>query len=239
LYGSFLNLVLITRRGSHLICARHANRKGQRLKRLGHRDWLERFSKPRPVHCHRPELLLGMPEFIDIRKIERVVHRKGYRDYTLVLYTTLLDPRLYPAEDIVRLYLRRWAIELDVRALKTQHGLSNLTCKSPETVLREIYSCCLAFNCVRATMAQTGHSAHRLSHKTATEILCRTDVEMTYASAPLRAALLRCMLEQIGAAILPIPTRGPEPRALVHTIRRFPYLKCTRRQWKVWHRVAA
>lgn len=239
LYGSFLNLVLITRCGSHLICARHVNRKGQRLKRLGYRQWLERFSRPLPAHCHCPELLLGMPGFFAVRKIERIVHRKGFRDYTLVLYTTLLDPRQYPAEDIVKLYLRRWSIELDLRALKTQHGLSNLTCKSPETVLREIYSCCLAFNCVRASMAQTGNPVHRLSHKTATEILCSTDTEMTYVSARLRAALVRCMLEQIGAAILPIQIRGPEPRSIVHNLRRFPYLKCTRKQWRAWHRVAA
>jgi hypothetical protein len=239
LYGSFLNLVLVTQRHSHLICPRHVNRKGQHMKRLGYGQWIERLSKPRPCHCHYPELLVGMPDYVDVRVIRRVVHRKGYRDYTLVLYTTLLDPRLYPADEIVALYLKRWAIEVDIRTIKEQHGLNNLTCKTPQTVIREIYSCCLAFNCVRATMAQTGQPVHRLSHITAAQIVVKTDAKMTFASMRIRAALLEVMLELIGAAILPQQSRAPEPRALVRNVRRFPYLKGTRNQWKARHRGAA
>jgi hypothetical protein len=239
LYGSFVNLVLITRRHSHLICPRHVNRKGQTIKRLGPGEWLERLSKPRPVHCHCPELLADMPESVAVRVIQRVVHRRGYRDFTLVLYTTLLDHREYPAEDIVALYLRRWCIELDIRTLKLQHGLAKPTCKSPETVEREIYSACLAFNCVRATMAETGHQVHRLSHATAVQLLARSDAKMTFASRAMRAALVRAMLELIGAAVLPHQLRPPAPRAVVHSARRFPYLKCTRKQWRAWHRAAA
>lgn len=239
LYGSFLNLVLVTRRGSHLICPRHVNRKGQIIKHLGPGQWLERLHKPRPCHCHCPELLVGMPDYVDVRVIRRVVHRKGYRDFTLVLYTTLLDFRLYPADEIVALYLKRWAIELDIRALKEQHGLSNLTCKSPQTVIREIYSCCLAFNCVRAIQTETGQPVHRLSHITAAQVLLTTNAKMTFASARIRAELVRVMLELIGAALLPQQIRAPEPRALIKTVRRFPYLRGTRKQWKARHRVAA
>lgn len=239
LYGTFLNLVLVTQRGSHLICPRHPKRKGQRLKRLGPGEWLERLAKPRACHCHCPELLAGMPEFVDVRAVQTVIHRKGYRDFTLVLYTTLLDPRQYPAADIVALYLRRWSIELDIRTLKLQHGLDRPTCKSPATVEREIYSACLAFNCVRATMAQTGQQVHRLSHTEAQRILATTDTYMAFATRACRAALVHAMLIQISAAILRRQLRPPEPRAVVHSARRFPYLSCSRRQWKAWHHVAA
>lgn len=239
LYGSFLNLALITRRGSHLLCPRHAQRKGQSVRRLGPKEWIERIAQPRPDHCHCPELLAGLPEFVEVRVIQHVVRRKGYRDFTLVLCTTLLDHRAYPAADLVALYLRRWSIELDIRALKAQHGLDRPTCKSPATVEREIYSACLAFNCVRALMAQTGQPAHRLSHATTVKILVQTDAKMTFASRAMRAALVRVMLELIGAAVLPRQIRPPEPRAVVRSARRFPYLKCTRTQWKAWHRVVA
>lgn len=238
LYGSFLNLALVTQRNSHLICPQHVNRKGQRIKHLGYGQWVERLSKPRPSHCHCPELLVGMPDYVDVRVIRRVVQRKGYRDFTLALYTTLLDPRLYPADEIVALYLKRWAIELDIRALKEQHGLNNLTCKTPQAVMREIHSCCLAFNCVRTTMAQTGQPVHRLSHITAVHIFVKTDAKMTFASMRIRAALLDVMLELIGAALLPQQIRAPEPRALVNSVRRFPYLKGTRKQWRLRHGIA-
>jgi hypothetical protein len=183
--------------------------------------------------------LTGLPDYVDVRVIQKVVHRRGYRDYTLVLYTTLLDHREYPAEDIVALYLRRWSIELDIRTLKLQHGLSGLTCKSPGTLEREIYSACLAFNCVRATMAETGQQVHRLSHALAVRQLARTDAKMTFAAPAMRKALFSAMLLLIGAALLPNQFRPPEARAVVHSTRRFPYLKCTRKQWRVWHRVAA
>jgi len=239
LYGSFLNLCLLTLRGNHLICPRHPSRKGEVVRRFGTSEWIECLSKPRECHCHAPALLAEMPPSIEVRVIRGIVHRKGYRDFTLVLYTTLLDRKKYSAEEIMALYLRRWRVELDIRSLKLQFGLGRLTCKSPESILREIYSCCLAFNCVRATMAQTGQQLHRLSHARAIQLLLKTDAMMSFASPRYRTRLFAVMLDLLGAALLPIQERPPAPRALVHSVRRFPYLKCTRKQWRAWHRGAA
>jgi len=239
LYGSFLNLALVTRRQSHLISPRKLKRKGEKLKRLGRNEWLERITRPLAAHSCHPELLVDLPAFQDVRVIKAVIQRKGYRDITLFLCTTLLDHLKYPAQEIVAIYLRRWNIELDIRSLKLKHGLARLTCKSPQTVEREIYSACLAFNSVRATMAETGQPAHRLSHASTLELLRRTDDKMSFASRTMRAELVRTMLELVAAAVLPHQPRPPEPRAVVHSVRRFPYLKCTRKQWRAWHRATA
>ena len=88
-------------------------------------------------------------------------------------------------------------------------------------------------------MAHTGHAVHALSHATTLEILVAADSKMTFASPAHRAALIAETLRQIGGAVLPKQIRPPQPRAIVRNKRRYPYLKCTRKQWSAWHHAAA
>jgi IS4 transposase len=52
--------------------------------------------------------------------------------------TTLLDPELYPAEQLALLYARRWQIELWFRDLKTSMGMNVLRCQSPKMIHKEL-----------------------------------------------------------------------------------------------------
>ncbi len=70
------------------------------------------------------------------------------------LVTTLLDPQAYPAEDLARLYARRWRIELWFRDLKTSLGMEVLRCKSPKMLHKELEMFFIAYNLIRCLMAE-------------------------------------------------------------------------------------
>jgi hypothetical protein len=59
-------------------------------------------------------------EWLELREIRVQLHRKGHRSTELRLWTTLLDPKLAPASELVELYAKRWEHELFYRELKRQ-----------------------------------------------------------------------------------------------------------------------
>src|SRR5208337_2910720 len=78
------------------------------------------------------------------------VHRKGFRTEVLYLFTNLLDGQQYPVEELVELYGARWHVELNLRYLKTQMELDQLSCKSADMAHKEWYAGLLAYNLIRA-----------------------------------------------------------------------------------------
>lgn len=233
-FCSYMALCLARQRGSHLIAPVHSGRrKDTRIETLGKNDELHRWSRPRSVHVLYPRVLATVPETIDVRIIHASIQRKGYRDYSITLCTTLLDPRLHPIEDIVRLYLQRWNIEVDIRTLKTVHGLEHLTAKSPQIIIREMYSAILAFNCSRALMAQSGAPVYSLSHQRCTTLLLDMACQMSQASTTMLPSLFRHLLRRMAEVKLDQNDRPPEPRVIVRNRRRFPYLtKISRSEWR-------
>jgi hypothetical protein len=66
----------------------------------------------------------------------RGVHRgEPYR-----LATTLTDHRQYPAAEIVRLYGRRWQVELTFKGLKAVQGATRLRSRTPDGVRQEMWA---------------------------------------------------------------------------------------------------
>jgi len=93
----------------------------------------------------------------------------GYRTHSVTLITTLLDPKLYPAAELARLYTRRWRIELWFRDIKTSMGMETLRCLSPKMVHKELEMFFIAYNFIRCLMAEAaqtyGVEIQRLSFK--------------------------------------------------------------------------
>lgn len=79
---------------------------------LGDDDLLIHWKKPKrsqtTIYTNAQEELL--PERLPLRQIKVTVQQKGFRVSSFYLVTTLLDPILYPAEDIADLYLQRWDV---------------------------------------------------------------------------------------------------------------------------------
>jgi len=87
--------------------------------------------------------------------------RLGELGQTYRLVTTLLNPRVAPARDLITLYHERWEVELVIDEIKTHERVQRkvLRSKTPEGVRQELYGLFLAHYAVRALMAQAAVEA--------------------------------------------------------------------------------
>ncbi|MFA4986827.1 MAG: IS4 family transposase [Candidatus Brocadiia bacterium] len=76
------------------------------------------------------------------------------------LFTTLLDPKAAPAEELANLYSERWETETGFDELKNGLIGPNRVLRSqlPELVEQELYGYLLSYYAVRATMAAAAHA---------------------------------------------------------------------------------
>ena len=125
------------------------------IKSLGKEDQLVEYFKPQsvPLWMSREEYD-ALPESIIVREVRRTVCRPGLGSVTLTIVTTLVDPRKYPASDLLDLRLRRWDVETNIGHIKTTMGLDVLHCKSEAGVRKELAVFCLVYNLVRAVMLE-------------------------------------------------------------------------------------
>lgn len=83
--------------------------------------------------------------WLEVREIRVRVQRPGHRATELRLWTSLLDPRSAPAQELIELYARRWEHELYYRQLKRQLRKSEvLQSHTLETGAQEIAAVVLA-----------------------------------------------------------------------------------------------
>lgn len=77
------------------------------------------------------------------------------------LVTTLLNPRVAPARELIALYHERWEIELVIDEIKTHERAQRkvLRSKTPEGVRQELYGIYLAHYAVRVLLAQAAVEA--------------------------------------------------------------------------------
>lgn len=89
-------------------------------KTLGPRDALFVWDKP-AKHSALIALSewLRLPMQLTVRIVRTKINRAGFRIRNLTVVTTLLDGQLYPAEQILEAYLKRWRIEMCFDDLKT------------------------------------------------------------------------------------------------------------------------
>lgn len=71
----------------------------------------------------QPRVIL---EWLELREIRVQLQRKGFRTTELRLWTTLLDPKEAPAQELAELYAKRWEHELFYREIKRQLRKSGL-----------------------------------------------------------------------------------------------------------------
>jgi len=122
--------------------------------RLGKQDHIIRWFKPSSIRSLDRRSYQALPESIAIRETLIRVTQPGFRTKTLVVVTTLLDPRQTTKEDLATLYRARWNNELDLRSIKSAMQMHDLRCKTPQLVRKEIWTHVLAYNLIRTLMAQ-------------------------------------------------------------------------------------
>jgi hypothetical protein len=157
LLANWANFVMLQARGLELVGRlnkAHRNADFRRGKRLGHEDHVVQWRKPTSIRSLDRQAYHALPEFITVRETRVHVRQPGFRTRSLVVVTTLLDPKQATKEDLATLYRARWHNELDLRSLKSAMQMGELRCKTPEMVRKEVWTHLLAYNLLRTVMAQ-------------------------------------------------------------------------------------
>src|SRR5262245_21638245 len=153
---AWTEMVMLKQRGIDSVCRLTCHRKNdfRRGKRLGEGDHVVEWPKPNKPRSIDREAYAALPESLSVREVRVRVEQAGFRTRALVVVTTLLDTETVTAEDLAQLYRQRWNAELDLRSLKRTMQMDVLRCKSPGLVRKEIWAHILAYNLVRAVIAQ-------------------------------------------------------------------------------------
>jgi hypothetical protein len=152
-----LNILLLQQRGVALVSRlnkAHRRADFRRGRRLGAEDPIVRWAKPTSVRALDRETYRALPASITVREARVRVPQPGSRVRSVVVVTTLLDPKRATKEDLAALYRARWHAELDLRSLKAAMQLRALRGKTPELVRKEVWAHVLAYNLIRTVRAQ-------------------------------------------------------------------------------------
>jgi hypothetical protein len=158
LYSSFADIALLDRQGVDTVARINASRRVdfRRGHILGIKDHLVIWQRPKTIHTVlRAKDYRLLPAWIQVRELRFRVEGGGFRPQTITLVTTLLDVEEYPAEELARLYLRRWEVETDLAHLKTSLGMDVVRGQKPDMVRKEIWAHALTYNLLRALMWST------------------------------------------------------------------------------------
>jgi hypothetical protein len=157
LTANWATLALLLQRGvdgvSRLNKA-HRRADFRRGRRLGALDHVVRWAKPTSIRALDRQACHALPESITVREAWVRVAQPGFRTRSVVVVTTLLDPRQVTKEDLAALYRARRNVELDLRAIKAAMPMREPRCKTPELVRMEVWAHILADNLMRTVMAQ-------------------------------------------------------------------------------------
>lgn len=153
---AWTEMVMLKQRGVDSVCRFKKNRTAdfRRGIRLGPGDHVVVWPKPPKPRTIDREAYAALPDSLTVRECRVRIDQPGFRIHYLVLATTLLDAETYTKDDLAQLYRCRWNAELDLRTLKTTLQMEMLRCKTPELVRKEIWTHILAYNLIRAIMAQ-------------------------------------------------------------------------------------
>jgi len=211
----------------------------RRLKRLARNDWLITWKKS--ASCASPWLTelerSRLPAEMTLRVVKGSCYQKGFRVRQVTVVTTLLDPQLYPATEILQAYLRRWRLEMCLDDLKTSLHMEFLRNRTPAMVRKEIHTRLIAHNLIRCTMAQaaTEHQVpiDRLSFKGSVDALRHFTQAMARArSQTKRRHLWAQLLKTLASDLVPERPGRCEPRAVKRKKTKYPRLSNARQKFR-------
>lgn len=219
-FCGYTEFVLLKRRGVDCVMHNHQRRKTglRELTRFGRHDRLVAWFKG----ANRPDWITRqawneLPETFLVREITVMVEVPGFRSKTVILATTLLDPKRYSAEEIAELYRHRWAVELFLRDIKIAMGMDVLRCKTPGMVEKELWMHVIAYNLVRGIMREAalkhGAPLERISFKGTCDAIRNWAPVLAMASPRKQASLSRALFRSIARNLVPYRPNRAQPRA--------------------------
>lgn len=218
-FSSFFGIAGLSQRGVDALFRMHQRRKYdfRRGRRLGIEDHVVTWTRPARPEWMDEETYAQMPVTLEVRELRVTVDQPGFRVNELVLVTTMVDAAAYSKEEIADLFIERWNIELDFRAIKCVMQMDVLRCKTPEMVRKEIWMHLLAYNLIRGVMAAAaeghGKEPRQLSFKGTLQTMTAFQDALRQAPRSDRNRLLKEMLKAISRHRVGDRFGRVEPRA--------------------------
>jgi hypothetical protein len=229
-FCSYFMIALLLLQGNHSVTRLHQRREAnfKRGQRLGHQDHIVTWTRPEKPDWMDQATYELMPLTLQVRELMVHVHEPGFRTETLIVVTTLTDAKRYSRDDLAELYRKRWLAELDIRDIKVTLGMDHLRCKTPEMVRKEIWTCLLAYNLIRQTLAQSAHrhglSPRQLSFTAAMQKVAASWSELSKADDESALRLIETNLEQMAGHRIGNRPNRVEPRAVKRRPKPHPLL---------------
>lgn len=170
----------------------------------------------------------GFPDEIRVRVITATIRARGFRDEKIVVVTSLLDPEKYPKEMILKLYLRRWEIEVSFRDMKTTLRYEFVRGQSPRMVKLEIEILLLAYNLMRYVMSRGGKGSQGIRFGIASTSAAVKSflsvIQSVYRSGRSCARAFSRLVAAVVSDVLPRRKRRPYVRAVKRRPKPYPLL---------------
>jgi hypothetical protein len=161
-YCSYWMICVLMGLGVHVCFRQHQARHTDfhKGKRLGQKDHLVTWSRPKRPAWMSQEQYANLPPEITLHELGFVVEKPGRKQAPFVIVTTMLQDggnQRTTKDEIASLYSFRWNVKLDIRSIKSNMNLGFLRCKSPAMIGREFWVTMLAYNLIRSTIALSAH----------------------------------------------------------------------------------
>ena len=241
-FCSFLDIAQLLGRGVDCLMRLHQGRGKPDFRcgrRLGKNDRLVLWRKPpqRLPHWSKEDYD-QLPATLTLRLVRFAITVPGFRSQQVILTTTLLDPKLYPAHELEKLYFRRWNVELHFRQIKTILGMDVLRCLTPSMVLKELAMHRIAYNLIRALMQRAALTydvdLERISFKGSLDSLHHfaDAIYATHREPRKQALLFNALLRTIASDLVPLRPNRCEPRARKRRSKNYQFLTKPRHQMR-------
>jgi IS4 transposase len=225
LFCTYWVLARLRLRGAHGVFRLHAKRKGGK----GHADdGVRVWHKPVRPPWMTAEEYAQLPETLEVRYVHVRVTRCGMRTKFLVVATTLLDEKQYPADSLAALYRQRWQVEIYLRTLKQTLRMDPLVGQSPALVEREIWLYLLAYNLIREVMTAAARvcrtRGRQLSFQRTISLVGKWLERKSGVGAEQWEWMWQQLLRAVGKARVGNRPDRVEPRKVKRRPKRFGYL---------------
>ena len=161
LMANWAGIVMLQQRGVDFVGRLNKSKRVADFRkgiRLGKNDHIVTWKKPNAIRSVDWPTYHSLPDSLTVREVRVLVKQPGFRTRSVVVVTTILDPKQASVEELATLYRARWNNELDLRSIKITLQMDMLRCKTPELVRKEIWTHVLAYNLIRTVMAQAAAS---------------------------------------------------------------------------------
>ena len=237
-FGNFVILSLLRELGVDSIARSDRQVDCRQGRRLGDKDRLVPWKKGASASAIlTPKHWKSLPAEQTVRVIRGRIAQKGFRVFEMVLVTTLLDARKYPAREILLAYLRRWRMEMCLDDLKTTLKMEQLRCTTPDMVEKEVLIHLIAHNLIRWMMAQgaRGHDVdlERISFKGTLDAF--REFSQAYSQArsdKKRRAVWAQFLQTLAEDLVPDRPGRIYARAVKRQHRKYPHLNKPRQLFR-------